>query len=435
MIEDGNITGGGVGNVDEHWLRWGDYNWFTPLFGACQSSSLAKVKILLDRCQQSNNSFAKGACHNGMSAIHFALASQHPTAASIVTCLSAHLDHRYLSEYREEKTGYTLLHRAAQEASLSSFRRVLSSFNVPPNVRGSLDGKTALHVAISPEVDRGSTEMTLVVKMLLRYGVDCELRESIYGDTALLHAVRVFADGGAWSSKVEEVSSSVRSGQPHGMLASLLDHGADINAKDHHGWNVLERSFNPYVLIEGYKHDYIPIMLLERGATKYIDGDEEYPDYSFPLLSAVENQSPRLVKCILEHGANPHTIDYNGVNALFGVAFHPNLAVLKILINKRVNPFIRNNRQSHNKMNALDILKKNIETGFDEEDINVKYMMMDYMQEYPVDRFFDICITFANIMPVLLMVEIFSWIACDEMLTILPNIKQWTIGKKIKDSC
>lgn len=227
MIEDGNITGGGVGNVDEHWLRWGDYNWFTPLFGACQSSSLAKVKILLDRCQQSNNSFAKGACHNGMSAIHFALASQHPTAASIVTCLSAHLDHRYLSEYREEKTGYTLLHRAAQEASLSSFRRVLSSFNVPPNVRGSLDGKTALHVAISPEVDRGSTEMTLVVKMLLRYGVDCELRESIYGDTALLHAVRVFADGGAWSCKVEEVSSSVRSGQPHGMLASLLDHGAD----------------------------------------------------------------------------------------------------------------------------------------------------------------------------------------------------------------
>ena len=137
----------------------------------------------------------------------------------------------------------------------------------------------------------------------------------------------------------------------------------------------------------------------------------------------------------MEHGANPHTIDYNGVNALFGVAFHPNLAVLKILINKRVNPFIRNNRQSHNKMNALDILKKNIETGFDEEDINVKYMMMDYMQEYPVDRFFDICITFANIMPVLLMVEIFSWIACDEMLTILPNIKQWTIGKKIKDSC
>jgi len=156
-------------------VKWGNYNWFTALMGASQSSSVSKVRKqhcnqsvpnrivaffnehstcgtcttttlmhfhfswffgsfcnlfgfsfwsfasrlgTLNRCSlpQVRLLLDKGAdpfavCHNGQSAIHFAMASQKTDAPRVVELLMHELGAEYVTHYREPITGYTLLHR------------------------------------------------------------------------------------------------------------------------------------------------------------------------------------------------------------------------------------------------------------------------------------------------------------------------------------
>ena len=57
-----------------------------------------------------------------------------------------------------------------------------------------------------------------------------ELKEYTFGDSALLHAIRTFGNGGTWDPNqtgFEDISSSIRNGQPKGIVKCLLDFGAD----------------------------------------------------------------------------------------------------------------------------------------------------------------------------------------------------------------
>ena len=194
-------------------FKWGDYNYFTPLMGAAQASSLPKVNLLLQYGAQ-----VTSACHNGQTALHFALASQNGSAGAVVKRLLQQVGLQHVMQYREPVTGYTLLHRAAQESSLTTFKKILGC-GIDVNVQGTVDGKTALFFALDPEVDHESSyDMNIMVHLLLSHGAALEVREYRYGDTPLLHVLRQFGAGGNWDPHQDGwkdgcPSSSIRRGQ------------------------------------------------------------------------------------------------------------------------------------------------------------------------------------------------------------------------------
>ena len=214
-----------MGGADSANHKWGNYNFYTTLMGAAQSSAQKKVNLLL-KC----NANAYSSCHNGQTALHFAMASQINSASRVVVSLITALGANYAIKYREPNTNYTLLHRAAQESSLATFRKIVR-IGIDVNVCGIQDGRTALHCVIDPLVDHGgANEMTTMLHLLLSAGADVELKEYTFGDSALLHAIRTFGNGGTWDPNqtgFEDISSSIRNGQPKGIVKCLLDFGAD----------------------------------------------------------------------------------------------------------------------------------------------------------------------------------------------------------------
>lgn len=187
--------------------RWGDANWFTPLMGAAQSGSSAKTLLLLEHgCDPQLE------CHNGSTALHFAIPSTSKYSSRTVRLLGMALGSKYISSYREGETGYTVLHRTALEAErLSVFKAVLSFKGIKDivNVRCRWNGQSALQFACVESPDAHAR-----VRMLLAAGASVDLRDK-NGDTALLFCCRYF-----WLLNRNAL-----------VLRVLLEYGADRDAR------------------------------------------------------------------------------------------------------------------------------------------------------------------------------------------------------------
>lgn len=184
--------------------RWGDMNWFTPLMGAAQAGNPAKAAQLLR-----HGSDPRRECHNGSTAMHFAIASTSHSAARTIRVLASALGPEYVEAYRERETGFTLLHRAALEAeTLSVFKAVvgLPGMASAVDTRSRRFGHTALQFACVE-----SSDAPVRVRLLLAAGASVNRRDDVHGDTALLFACRHY----------ERLNRSAA------VLRVLLDYGAD----------------------------------------------------------------------------------------------------------------------------------------------------------------------------------------------------------------
>ncbi len=166
-----------------------------------------------------------------------------------------------------------------------------------------------------------------LVKLLISKGADINARGT-YGDTALIAA--------AWTCQLE-------------VAQYLIEKGAEVNAKnDVYGSTALN-------IAAGKCHDIRLVrLLLDNGADLHIrnkGGDS-------PFFSAAKDGDPSIVNMLLKAGANINEIN-RGYTALMFAVMRGNEDVVSLLIDKKIDINARNNSGK----TALDIAKDNRKSG------------------------------------------------------------------------
>lgn len=137
-----------------------------------------------------------------------------------------------------------------------------------------------MHEAIDPDVDHGCSDMTTMVRLLLGAGANVDQRENVYQDTPLLHCIRTFGRGGNWDPNKywNDISPSIRRGQPIGIIQILLDFGANRSALSNDG-------MTPITLAKNCLYDKLIVSQVSGGSSSSSSSSEE----SMNILTTYEN--------------------------------------------------------------------------------------------------------------------------------------------------
>lgn len=164
---------------------------------------------------------------------------------------------------------------------------------------GSQDGlgRTPLHLAARYGAEPAA------VAVLLEHGADIEARDDFHNTP--LHA-------------------AIEGGNPD-TVSLLLEHGADIEARDDIGANPLHRAVAKII-------GTIAASLKQGTFTEGFDwiGDTA-------LLAAIDARHPAIVALLLEHGADTEARDYLGHNALLAAIAGGEPAIVRMLLEHGVN--------------------------------------------------------------------------------------------------
>jgi hypothetical protein len=198
----------------------------------------------------------------------------------------------------------------------------------------------ATHGAITGSEDRGAKALEHATtagaaRLLLELGVDAT-RETSHGETPLLSYSRILYEGGRDTSllilALIDAGADVRAADPatgatalhycarrnHVPVAAvLLDHGADVNARDRQGATPLMQAVvgtwappEYYRGDPGVSHQEVVALLLRRGADPNLAMEEGRT----PLTSVAN--SPTLTRLLLDAGADPKRPGFLGKTAL-----------------------------------------------------------------------------------------------------------------------
>ena len=115
-------------------------------------------------------------------------------------------------------------------------------------------------------------------------------------------------------------------------VQTLLEMGANPNAKDDNGWTPLH-----WAAQEG--HVDVVRVLLERGANP--NAKDEYGDT--PLHNAAQKGHVEIVKLLLERGANPNAKNNYGWTPLHRAAQEGYFNIVELLLERGANPNAKNN--------------------------------------------------------------------------------------------
>lgn len=123
-------------------------------------------------------------------------------------------------------------------------------------------------------------------------------------------------------------------GQP--LQAVLLQAGADVNAQSAQGDTPLLTAIQ---VDEGMYRDQTATVaeLLRRGASLELARPQ---DGTTPLLQAIQNNSDRLCRMLLDAGASPHAADLRGQTPLIRSVVRGNLKVCSMLLESGANPYV-----------------------------------------------------------------------------------------------
>jgi len=195
--------------------------------------------------------------------------------------------------------GWTPLHVAAYRGHVD-VARLLLQYGVDPNVQNER-GRTPLHVAAI----RGRVD---VVRFLLEHGANPNARDK--DSMTPLHLMSDYYEFLSLLTSYGDMDEVLKYGNPqpprwvpfHVEVAKLLlEHGADLNAKNKYGWTPLH-----YAALNGRVD--IVATLLEHGA----DPNVQDKFGRTPLHLAASEGRVDVVRLLLERGADPTVKDKDG---------------------------------------------------------------------------------------------------------------------------
>ncbi len=198
----------------------------------------------------------------------------------------------------------TPLYMAAFDLDVDAVRYLLS-IGADVN-KGDEDGYTPLHVATEKE----SEEAIEIIKVLLSHGADVNAKVKSKGLSA---GTVNLAEGRTPLHNAASVSIPGKDFGEHsniGAVELLLDHGADVNARDAWGCTPLSHSLFPGFLD-------IMELLVEHGTDLNIQNDI---DGGTVLHDAASNGDLQAVKLFVSHGADIDARDFEGETPLHKAA-------------------------------------------------------------------------------------------------------------------
>ena len=199
--------------------------------------------------------------------------------------------------------GYTCLHDAVTGQNSIEVLQTIIDHGAAVNATNTTN-ETALTRACAFK-DEGA------VNVLLKAGADPNIVDSTYGDTCLHKAAR------------QECSAH--------MLQTLIDHGADVNAKNNANRTVLAVACT-------YKNEGAIKVLINASANSNI-ADDTYGDTS--LHTAVQHEcSTEALQAIIDGGASVNTANMRNETALTLACVYNNKSAINVLLNARAEPNI-----------------------------------------------------------------------------------------------
>lgn len=180
------------------------------------------------------------------------------------------------------------------------------------------------------------------------------------GETPLMAAVKIN----------DAFKSLENQSDPIEIIKLLLDHGADVNAKDKKGFTALLIicSQTEYGSLNSDQTVKVAKLLIEKGAAINFNRVEYDMNEGTPLTNACKNAKTDLIKLLIEKGANVNAKGYDDENPLTillkadskSMTEATKIKLIQILIAKGANPLQANDRGETAKAIAKQNSSKNI---------------------------------------------------------------------------
>jgi ankyrin repeat protein len=216
-------------------------------------------------------------------------------------------------------------------------------------------GENALHVVSRGEFD--SQEQGVgIARLLLQRGLDVHAKDND-NDTPLhsaalsgtLEIARVLLDQGAnpsvendlGSTPLHEVSQGTYNSQEHGVgiVRLLLEHGADVNARE-------KNLFTPLHSAAFKGRLEIAQLLLDHGANAKAENDDRETALHVVSRGEYDSQDHGVgtSRLLLKHGVDVHAHNKYHNTALSVAAFNGRLEITRLLLDHGANPNVENDQ-------------------------------------------------------------------------------------------
>ena len=218
----------------------------------------------------------------------------HRRYACVLVAIQLLIEHGADVNARDKENTTPLLF-AMQHEKLND-AQILLEHHADPNLIYE-GGKTLLHLLFASRISAGSGlgEILVFARQLLKHGAAVNVRDDAHHTPLLLAMQHGTSD----------------------IVRSFLEHGADPNLVYEEGKTLLHLLLRPHASIGRSVVDWPDKLLIARLLLKHGAGVNVRDDaHNTPLLLAMQHGTSDIVRCLLEHGADPNLVYKEGKTLL-----------------------------------------------------------------------------------------------------------------------